>query len=128
MLGGFGVETPDQLGRVLEVGKQHGDLLTLAFQGAPGSEDLFGQVVRGVGERRLGLRGEGCGGRGGRLAGECSPAFAAKRKPGRILKATVRAASAQGCPAATTKIHALWICKTTARAVHRRSLMLLIDT
>src|SRR5262252_1646318 len=35
-------------------------------QSAPGREDLFGQVVGGIGERRLGLRGEGCGGRGGR--------------------------------------------------------------
>ena len=31
LLGGFGVEAPDQLGRVLQVGKQHRDLLALAF-------------------------------------------------------------------------------------------------
>src|SRR5262249_13538626 len=128
LLGGFGVETPDQLGGVFEIGKQHSDLLTLACQSAPGREDLFGQVVGGIGERRLGLRGEGCGGRGGRLAAERHPAFAAKRKPGRILKATVRATSAQCCPAATTKIHALWIRKTTARAVHKCPFMLLLDT
>ena len=59
LLGGFGVETPDQLGRVLEVGKQHRDLLALPLEGAPGSEDLFGQVVRGIGERRLGLQCKG---------------------------------------------------------------------
>ena len=36
LLGGFGVEAANQLGRVFEVGKQHRDLLALAFQGVPG--------------------------------------------------------------------------------------------
>jgi hypothetical protein len=63
LLGGFGVEAPDQLRRVFEVGKQHGDLLAFAFQSAPRGADLFGQMRRGVGQRRLML------GRGGNIAG-----------------------------------------------------------
>ena len=31
---------------VFEVGKQHGDLLALAFQGAAGGEDLLGEIGR----------------------------------------------------------------------------------
>jgi hypothetical protein len=44
LLGGFGVETANQLGRVFEVGKQHGHLLALACQGAFGCQDLLGQI------------------------------------------------------------------------------------
>jgi hypothetical protein len=40
----------------------------------------------------------------------------------------VHTTSAQCCPAATTKIHPLWIRKTIARAGHRRPLMRLVDT
>ena len=67
LLGGFGIETPDEFRRVLEVGKQHRDLLALAFQGGAGGEDLLGQIWRGVGQRGLGL-GRGSGGRGRRAA------------------------------------------------------------
>ena len=34
----------------LEVGKQHGDLLALAFQRTAGGEDFLGEIGRGVGE------------------------------------------------------------------------------
>jgi hypothetical protein len=51
----------EQLHGALQVGKEDGDLLALPFKGASGREDLFGQVVRGVGERRLRLRRKGCG-------------------------------------------------------------------
>jgi hypothetical protein len=44
LLGGFGVEAPDQLGRVLDVGKQHGDLLTLAFQSGARGKDFLGKI------------------------------------------------------------------------------------
>jgi hypothetical protein len=37
LLSGFGIKTTDELRRVLEVGKEHGDLLALAFQGGAGS-------------------------------------------------------------------------------------------
>ena len=43
-LGGFGVEVGDELGRPFQVGKQHRDLLALAFQRTPGGEDLLGQM------------------------------------------------------------------------------------
>ena len=51
LLGGFGVETANQLGRVFEVGKQHRHLLALAFQGVPGSQDLLGEMRRDRGNR-----------------------------------------------------------------------------
>ena len=51
LLGGFGVETANQLGRVFEVGKQHRHLLALAFQGVPGSQDLLGEMRRDSGNR-----------------------------------------------------------------------------
>jgi hypothetical protein len=37
----------------LQVGKAHCHMLALAFQGATGGEDLLGQILRGVGERRV---------------------------------------------------------------------------
>ena len=47
----FRVEVADQLRRALEVGKQHRDLLALAFQGAFGGQDLLGEIGGRVGER-----------------------------------------------------------------------------
>jgi hypothetical protein len=59
-LAGFlGVALGKQLHGTLQVGEEDGDLLALPLEGAPGREDLFGQVVRGVGERRLGLQCKG---------------------------------------------------------------------
>ena len=57
LLGRFGIEARDQLRRALEVGKQHGDLLALAFQGTAGGEDFLGEIGRGVGERGRGRHG-----------------------------------------------------------------------
>ena len=37
LLGGFGIEAPDEFRRVFEVGKQHRDLLALAFQSSAGA-------------------------------------------------------------------------------------------
>ena len=48
LLGRFGVEVLDQLGGVLDVGEQHGHVLALPFQGAPGREDPVRKMVRGV--------------------------------------------------------------------------------
>ena len=63
LLGVFWVKVADQLGRVFDVGKQHGDLLAFAFQGTPGGENFFGEVRWRVGQWRLvgGLRGSGSG-------------------------------------------------------------------
>ena len=59
LLRGFGVETPNEFGRVFEVGKQHGHLLALAFKSGAGREDLVGEMGWRVGERYrlLGWRG-----------------------------------------------------------------------
>ena len=49
-LGVFGVEVANQLDRAFQVGKQHGDLLALAFQGTAGGEDFLRQIGWGVGQ------------------------------------------------------------------------------
>ena len=51
--GRFRVEAGNQLRRAFDIGKQHGDLLALAFQGSAGSEDFLREMRRGVGERRM---------------------------------------------------------------------------
>jgi hypothetical protein len=51
-LGGFGVEVGDELGGAFQVGKQHRDLLALAFQGTPSGENLLGQMGGCVGQWR----------------------------------------------------------------------------
>jgi hypothetical protein len=49
----FRVTLRQEFHRAFEVRKQPGDLLTLAFEGAFGGEDLLRQIGRGVGEWRL---------------------------------------------------------------------------
>src|SRR5262245_17278335 len=44
-----GVAIGQQLHRALEVGEEHSDLLALTFQGALGSQNLFGEVLGGIG-------------------------------------------------------------------------------
>ena len=57
LLGGFGIEVPDEFRRVLEVGKEHRDLLAFAFQGTAGGQDLLGEIGGRVGEWGDGLCG-----------------------------------------------------------------------
>ena len=45
----FGVTVPKEFHRSLEVGKKDRDLLAFAFQRAPGCQDLFGEVLGGIG-------------------------------------------------------------------------------
>src|SRR4029453_16320749 len=47
-LGGFRVEVFNELGGILDVGKQNSHLLAFVFQGAARGEDLFGQIWRGI--------------------------------------------------------------------------------
>ena len=54
-----------------EVAEEHGDLLALAFERAPGREDLLGEMPRRV---RCGLRASGpAGGAGAGAAGPAAP-------------------------------------------------------
>jgi len=50
-LGLFGVEVPDQLSGVLDVGEQDRDLLTFALQGTSRCQNLVGQVMGGIRQR-----------------------------------------------------------------------------
>ena len=68
LLGGFRVETANQFGGIFQVGKQHGDLLALAFQGAFGREDLVREIGRGIGEWLLGTGLHRSGDGGARVA------------------------------------------------------------
>jgi hypothetical protein len=52
LLGSFRVKAADELGRVLEVGKQHGHLFALAFQGGLRGADLLHQMRRYIRQRR----------------------------------------------------------------------------
>jgi hypothetical protein len=49
-LGGFGVEVADELRRALKIGKQHGHLFALAFQGAAGRQNLLREIGWGIGQ------------------------------------------------------------------------------
>jgi len=57
----LGVAVGEELHGALEVGEEDGDLLALAFEGGLGSEDLLGEMLRGVGLccSEAGLRGPG---------------------------------------------------------------------
>ena len=62
LAGLLGVTVGQQGHGAFEVGKQHGDVLALAFQGAAGGEDFLGQIGRRVGQRGTLLGGGGGGG------------------------------------------------------------------
>jgi hypothetical protein len=47
----FGIAICQELHRALQVGKEDGDLLSLAFQSRLGDENFLGQVPGGVGVR-----------------------------------------------------------------------------
>jgi hypothetical protein len=79
LLGGFRIKTANELRGVLEVGKQHHHLLALTGQGSPRGQDLFAEVLGGVGQRRL-VQSAGWGqGDQGRAARGSSPDQAAPR-------------------------------------------------
>ena len=64
--GGFRIEASDQFGRAFKIGKQHRDLLALAFQGGTAGKDLLSKMRRYVGARcTLRHRRYECRGRGG---------------------------------------------------------------
>ena len=54
LAGFFGITVGQQLHRAFQVGKEHRDLLALAFQGGFGGEDFLGQMGGGVAAAVLG--------------------------------------------------------------------------
>jgi hypothetical protein len=69
--GVLGIAVGKEFHRPFEIGKEHGHLLALPFQGAPRGENLLGQIGGGVGERWLCgcLHARGSWRRGTRVAG-----------------------------------------------------------
>ena len=49
----LGVAVGQQLHRGLQVGKEHRDLLPLAFEGGLGGENFLGQMAGGIAQRRM---------------------------------------------------------------------------
>ena len=118
LLGGFGIKAADEFRRVLEVSKQHGDLLALAFEGAAGGEDFLGEIGGRVAERRVRAGSPWGGGRGSGLREKRGPAFATELGLGLIRKPALGTRHPEGCAAFVTKLQAIGILKATARAVH----------
>src|SRR5262249_40304605 len=52
LLGGFGIEAPNEFRGVFEIGKEDRDLLALPGQGRAGRQDLVGEMGGRVGEGR----------------------------------------------------------------------------
>ena len=94
LAGLFGVAVGQQFHGALEVGKQHRDLLALAFQGAFGGENLLGQIGRRVGLRRAFLRLQDAG-----HHGQGRTTAAAEFFPGLVRESAGRAGQGQWCPA-----------------------------
>jgi len=114
----LGVPIRQQLHRPFQVREEDRHLLALPFQSYLRLEDLLRQMPRGVTERRLGTWGRGLGLRGWHLSAEGCGTLAAERKPGRVLKATLRALGTERGAALAAKLHASRILKPTARAAH----------
>jgi hypothetical protein len=116
------VELAGQLHRPLHVGKQHRDLLALAFERRLRLEDPVGEVLRGVGAGvALGRR------RGRRLccrAAERLRALAAELEARRALEAAARAHTArpQRRGAASAELEPFGVREAAGGAIHGRSL------
>ena len=50
LLGGFWIEAADELRRIFDVGEEHRDLLAFTFQSTLRSQDLLGEIRRGIGQ------------------------------------------------------------------------------
>jgi hypothetical protein len=97
LAGFFGIAIGQQLHGAFEIGKEHGDLLAFALESAAGGEDFLGEVGWSV---RLGRWGghRGCSGEG------CG-ALPTEGEPGRVVKATLRAAMAERAGTLPAKLH-----------------------
>src|SRR5215470_1788117 len=109
------VTVGQQLRRALEIGKQHGNLLAFAFERTPGSENLLGEVPRGVAVWRVSFYLKG----GWSRAVEQLATFSTKFLPGWIRGAAA-VWTRQGEPASTVpaKLLSHGVLTTTAGAFH----------
>jgi hypothetical protein len=56
----LGIEALDDLGRALDVGEEHGDLLAFSFESGPRRENLFGEILGRVALKRGSCRSRLC--------------------------------------------------------------------
>ena len=112
----LGVELLGDGSEVCHVGKEDGDELALAFDGAPGGENLLGEELGGVGlwvgviEESSGLGGS-----------EGLAATTAELIIGEILETALRTRQDEFCAAGFTELPCLRILNATLRAFHLKS-------
>ena len=111
----LGVTVGEQFHRALEVGKQHGDLLALAFQGAAGGEDLLSEVGG-----RIGFRSREARRRGGRRV-DWLPALEAKFCARRQRRAALGAQQHQADTTLQTKLRLGWVLLLALWTLHTAS-------
>src|SRR6202142_1631367 len=109
----FGVAVSKQLHRTLDVGKQHGDLLPLAFEGCLGGQNLIDQILGSVTlkQSRVGI--------------VCNPlqgmaTLGAELCCGRRWASTVAAGLAQRSSALLTKLRFIRVIVLAFLALHSR--------
>src|SRR5262245_60844516 len=126
----FGVESFNQRGRALEIGKQSGERFAFTIRTSSRfhcgllSPDTLGQVGRRITGRRLGAGHRHLSpGRRERLS-EGSPALAAELGGGPHLAAATGAGPYKLGPTFLAELQPLGILEPTARAAHAASLLL----
>ena len=112
----LGIAVGQQFHGALQVGEQHRDLLALAFQGAPGGENLLGQIAW-----RVGLRGTCWRLRGARRCGQRCATAAAEFFLWLVREAAGRAGQGQRRPALGTETAPGAVLGLAAGTLHRRT-------
>src|SRR5262245_49383477 len=112
LAGVFGIAVGEQLHRALQIGKQHSDLLALAFEGRLGGEDLLGELFRGVGVGRRELT-RCC------VRLEASATLAAELLSGRVARTTPPAQDRETGATFAADFHLDGVIVTALRTLHK---------
>src|SRR6266542_2806185 len=108
----FGITVGEQLHRAFHIGKQHRDLLALAFERALGDENLFSEMLRSVDLRRYKARLRNCS------TGYRMRALGAELRSCGKLIAAVRAGAGQRRRAFFTELRLRPVLKLALRTLH----------
>ena len=114
LVGLFRIAIGEHFQRTLEVGKENGDLLSLAFQRRAGDQNFLGEVLRRI-----------CLGRSRSVLGfwlrrlrEWRPALTTEPVVGRTGRATGSTGGSERRAALAAKSHVGWVVMLAARALH----------